>query len=634
MKTNTTKSEPTNKVSKTTAKSMPPDNSATRYRFAQFVLVGLGIFLAVGCAVFVAEFARTESALTMAAIYSEPKWAALIVTAMLWALLVVFGLRLGIAETPRLGLADASVAALLFWLALSILWSPDRVSAVSALPTIIATGVFYALGRLTGTAHLALILASAAVVAIVGTVLTWILVPRALGLHGGFGNVNHFAEFLVAAIPLSFAGYKIFRHRHWRTIALLASVVGGVFLIGYLQTKLVFAAVLVIAAFWAFARHRNILSVACILAGGVAFVAGSLFAIAFRDRYPGLADSFVDRLQNWIDALPLFLEHAISGIGIRGLFYAYPENLNSYVDVWPDLGAPGATFVTAVPDSLHNEPLDLLVSSGLIGFVLAVGMLATLLWRARRADLGASAPAFYYGLSLSGLFGAALLGFPFQLPATLALAAVMAGGLVTAGTGTSGTQRGLPAVGVILILVGVYPLHEKIVSSFAAMDSSRAALAREQQDWPASYKLLTAALARDPANPVDRISQFASLVVAGPAFWASLPEGSIESSAQIARSASLHNPLFLDLRLKYLVSQPNLDVEEAERLVAVFLRTTNHVAANAYVMEAALALRLGQKDRARKALDAADAFPVVDSNDKTNEENAKRLRQTLESMPN
>jgi hypothetical protein len=261
-------------------------------------------------------------------------------------------------------------------------------------------------------------------------------------------------------------------------------------------------------------------------------------------------------------------------------------------------------------------------------------MLATLMWRARRSDLGAASPAFYYGLSLSGLMGAALLGFPFQLPATLTFAALMAGGLVTASAETSGTHRGLPTVGFVLILVGIYPLHEKIVSSLAAMDSSRAALARERQDWPASYKLLTASISRDAANPVDRISQFTNLMVAGPAFWASLPEGSIKSSAQMARSASLHNPLFLDLRLKYLVSQPELDVEEAERLAAVFLRTTNHVAANAYVMEAAIALRLGQKNRARNALDAADSFPVVDSNDKTNEENAKRLRQTLESMPN
>jgi O-antigen ligase len=613
---------------------MPSDNSATRYRFDQLVAIGLGTFLAISCVVFVADFTHTEAALTMAAIYTEPKWAALIVSAMLWAILVVFGVRLGIAETPRFGLADASIAALLLWLALSILWSPDRASAVSALPTIIATVVFYALGRLTRPAHLALILASAAVVAIVVTILLWILVPGGLGLHGGFGNVNHLAEFLVAAIPLSFVGYKIFRSRHWRTIALLTSVVGGVFLIGYLQTKLVFAAIFVIAAFWAFARHRNILSLACIVTGGVTFVAGSLFAVAFRDRYPVLADSFVDRLQNWIDALPLVLEHAISGIGIRGLFYAYPDNLNSYVDVWPGLGAPGASFVTAVPESLHNEPLDLLVSGGLIGFVLAVGMLATLMWRARRSDLGAASPAFYYGLSLSGLMGAALLGFPFQLPATLTFAALMAGGLVTASAETSGTHRGLPTVGFVLILVGIYPLHEKIVSSLAAMDSSRAALARERQDWPASYKLLTASISRDAANPVDRISQFTNLMVAGPAFWASLPEGSIKSSAQMARSASLHNPLFLDLRLKYLVSQPELDVEEAERLAAVFLRTTNHVAANAYVMEAAIALRLGQKNRARNALDAADSFPVVDSNDKTNEENAKRLRQTLESMPN
>lgn len=624
---------PQNRVSDIVAKSLGLDQSATRHKHEQIVAIGLGTVLAISCVGFVAEFTRTDSALAMAAIYTEPKWAALIVTTMLWSLLVGFGLRWGASETPLFTLVDASVTALLLWLALSVLWSPDRASAISALPTIITAGTFYTLGRLTRPHRLALILSSAAIAAIAMSLLLWLLIPGRLGLHGGFGNVNHLAEFLVAAIPLSLVGYKAFPQSHWRMVALLTTIVGSVFLIGFLQTKLVFAATLMMIVFWAFARHRNVLSLTVLAAGGGTFVAASLWAVAFRDRYPVLADSFVDRLQNWIDALPLVQEHALLGVGIRGLFYEYPNNLNSYVDVWPALGAPGATFVTAVPESLHNEPLDALVSIGLIGLVLAAGMVVALIKHARRSDLSPSSPAFYYGLSLSGLLGAALLGFPFQLPATLALACLAAGGLVSVSGGIGTEKRFLPWVGIILVLIGIYPLYGKVVSSLAAMDSSRAAVARLRQDWPASYQLLTAAVTRDPANPVDRISQFTSLMVSGPAFWASQPEGSIERSAQVARSASPHNPLFLDLRLKYLISQPDFDVEEAEKLTAVFLRTTKNVTANAYVMEAALALRLGQKDRARRALDAVDEFPVVDSNDKTNEENAKRLRLTLQSMP-
>lgn len=123
------------------------------------------------------------------------------------------------------------------------------------------------------------------------------------------------------------------------------------------------------------------------------------------------------RLRLLVCSLPLVAEKPIIGHGLYAFQYVYPKAQGDYFTRNPDskLGRTANRSHMA-----HNEYLQVLVDSGVIGLGLLVFLLAAIAWNGRKINLGLESP----DRLLHGAFGFAILGacldafvnFPFHVP--------------------------------------------------------------------------------------------------------------------------------------------------------------------------------------------------------------------------
>ena len=241
-------------------------------------------------------------------------------------------------------------------------------------------------------------------------------------VFGPYVNRNHFAGYLVMAIPLAigFALEAISRlraewgrRRHgWlllgdregtavvRGAAAVMVLVAGLLAAGSRAAVVAFAAAALLLPFASHRRRTTALAVALLAGLGVAWIGLGGVLASFGVR--GIQAS---RLDLWRDMLPMVPRFPVFGAGWNAFATAYS---------WFRT-LPGPDWI----GEAHNEYLQALLDGGIVGAVLVLGLLAVAL---RGALAQARASALGLGLlgALVGLALNALADFSWQIPANAA----------------------------------------------------------------------------------------------------------------------------------------------------------------------------------------------------------------------
>ncbi len=124
--------------------------------------------------------------------------------------------------------------------------------------------------------------------------------------------------------------------------------------------------------------------------------------------YQTVADSLGSRVELWINSAYAWLDKPIFGHGSGGFDAAYAPHR---ADHTPWLGDGSLLSIPAsAAGATHNEPLQILLTYGVVGFTL-VAVLVCLLWRRNPKFLWLIIPL-------------CLIGFPLQAPASAAVIAL------------------------------------------------------------------------------------------------------------------------------------------------------------------------------------------------------------------
>lgn len=247
-------------------------------------------------------------------------------------------------------------------------------------------------------------------------------------VFGPYVNRNHFAAYLVMAtlVALGLALDALARLRErWqrrrrgylalgesagmafvRAGALVMVLVAGLFAAGSRGAIGAFAAAALALPFFARHRGRTAAAVGALVALGVSWIGVSGFLSAWHRGVRG------SRLDLWADMLPMLPRAPVFGIG----WNAFPTAYGYYQTVWR------SDWVGAA----HNEYLQVLLDTGLVGAVVFGALLAITF---RRASLTARRGAVELGLfgALLGLALDNLVDFNWQIPANAATFVALAG---------------------------------------------------------------------------------------------------------------------------------------------------------------------------------------------------------------
>jgi O-antigen ligase len=250
-------------------------------------------------------------------------------------------------------------------------------------------------------------------------------------LFGPYVNQNHFAGYVVMAIPLAFAFAieALFvlarairaRPRGWLALggpegtALVQRLAAAFFIVAGLLasgSRGGFVAFAVSTTLLPLAFRRKTIAFGLVLGVAVstaAWVGLDTIVDGFLRR--GIQGS---RLDLWRDMLPLVSRFPILGTGFNGFAVAYAPIQTLWKDVWVG--------------QAHSDYLQVLIETGVVGATIAVAFFAQLLARAlrcaRRSPLDAGLLA-----ALASLACHALVDFNWQIPAN-ALTYVALAGLI------------------------------------------------------------------------------------------------------------------------------------------------------------------------------------------------------------
>ena len=264
--------------------------------------------------------------------------------------------------------------------------------------------------------------------------------------------------------------------------------------------------------------------------------------------------------------------------------------------------------------------------------------------RLYRALLGEqSGRQWLIGVPITALLAISLISSPLENPATLILAAVLVGRIIGASPNNGGD------VGSAIKLSRLRQVQPKTVALLASSLLCVCAAV----SWPetpaglaygrgealdrlgrlgASAQSFQQASSISDRSPKIRIRVFTQTIIAGPSYWMD-QEADLDQLYEQAATASPNNSVVIDLRLKQRLSTTGLvlDRSEIERLLATLKRNTGRSLANAFVLEAAFALQIGDRDRAKAALATARERirDPSDKNDGTNLENIRALEALL-----
>jgi O-antigen ligase len=266
------------------------------------------------------------------------------------------------------------------------------------------------------------------------------------GVFGPYVNRNHFAGYLVMAIPLAL-GFTL-RSLHelraswgrrrvrwlalgeragpatlWRASVALALLVG---LLASQSRGGLMAWLASLTALPLAVRRRAATTALVLLlaSAAVGWMGLAGFAQGFESR--GIRAS---RVEFWSDALQLAPRFPLLGVGLNAFGTAYPPYQTFHKEIWWG--------------ELHNEYLQALVDTGVLGALLAAALLVRLFASALRGAARGAIEAALLG-SLLASASHNLVDFNWQIPANAATFAALAGLAMRGAEPTPAEPRGKP----------------------------------------------------------------------------------------------------------------------------------------------------------------------------------------------
>lgn len=317
----------------------------------------------------------------------------------------------GMLQTGRLGALDVlrahrrmfeALALLLIWLCLTSLWAEEPRAVLGDMWHWVAVALVFAIFATTvkDTRGLRLILMAFVVGAVISVIVGFAgglmntgseqaAVQGSARLEGATGDPNFLAAGVVSALVLA-AGLLVTARQPLVKLGLVASI--GVLAIGLVasQSRGGMLAVLVVigAAFVFFRRRRAYAALMALVLIGVAAVYFSATPDAL-DRLTRATDGGSGRTGLWTVAERAFVDQPVLGVG-----------LNNFSAVAPDYTRqPGALErvqkIVEQPTVVHNLYLQQLTETGVVGFLLLMGVMGAAVaagWRAgRMAELDGDA---------------------------------------------------------------------------------------------------------------------------------------------------------------------------------------------------------------------------------------------------
>jgi O-antigen ligase len=259
--------------------------------------------------------------------------------------------------------------------------------------------------------------------------LYWLRAPRFGGwVYGPYVNHNHYAGLMemLVPIPLVFALSQHARTKHRRMALAAAAVMAGtIFLSGSRGGMLAFAVQMCVLAA-VLACHRRRPGIGRIISGFLAALlilllwlgsSSLLDRLATLDSNPHKELSAAARLTIYHDAFRMFTQRPLLGWGLGTFSEVYPQFQTLNVD--------------ALVDQAHNDYLQFLVETGVLGFAVAIFLIVTL-YRHALAKLGNwerdinSTVALAAMLACTGILVHSFVDFNLQIPGNAALFYVMA----------------------------------------------------------------------------------------------------------------------------------------------------------------------------------------------------------------
>ena len=259
-----------------------------------------------------------------------------------------------------------------------------------------------------------------------GKLYWFVSVPDGAAPFGPFVNINHFAGFVELVVPLGLA-LLLFRSRRQREnvilLLLFTIIPAGAVVLSASRGGIV-GLLLELALLLFLSRAHQIGRKQLLGAAGIAVLAGSftlwLGVSAAVQRFEQLARGGIARelrVSMYEDTWRIFADHPWVGTGLGTLVAVYPQYASFY---------DGRTV-----DHAHNDYLELLADTGLMGGLCGLCFIALLLWQGLRrlesAEWG-SARAIRAGslVACAGLLIHSLVDFNLHIPSNALLFLLLA----------------------------------------------------------------------------------------------------------------------------------------------------------------------------------------------------------------
>ena len=188
-----------------------------------------------------------------------------------------------------------------------------------------------------------------------------------------------------------------------------------------------------------FARKWQFWAATAIAAASVRRPSLPMFWVVGLTNSPGSHRQSWLGSRNWISSVGMALDHPLLGWGPGGYLHSFPNYREFYLNDFGILGAPFELGIFGLVHAhVHNDYLQIWVELGIVGVVLCIAIIVAVMRGMARLDR--NDPVIWYGAGFAAMLAVALVGFPFQNPATAAVATVVLAAIVS--------QRAqLPALG-------------------------------------------------------------------------------------------------------------------------------------------------------------------------------------------
>ena len=438
---------------------------------------------------------------------------------------------------------DFAIMAFVAWCVASVAWSPDRLASVDAAEKVLAVAIVaMAMRRID---------------------LRWVLSAACVGIvaamvfgsapFAGFGNPEMLAWFALIALPLtgiSVAGFAsaLFLIVLWVSVTFTSAI--------WVTLSLAVAVPFLVRKWW----QR--------IAAASALMAGTVFAVLVSDE---VANGVATRLDLAAGTIAAWWAAPLFGHGIGSFLYVFPmfQGAGAALSLLPfDVNA--ATYANAA----HNEYLQLLMETGIVGAALASWVVVEN-WRSREVALGAR-------LALVIAAVMCLVGFPMQIPATVALV-VMAIARVSPTSPVHGARRKLAipvaVAGAVAMAIVVALVPAKVIAQAhmsAVMRYMQPAILYDKASAAMALNNALKAYDLDRADARIRLAVFQTAALTYERWHDPSSRAGVDAAWLVAQSASPSHTSALLTRLRVLVRDDDCYAsDECVRIANELVRTAS-----------------------------------------------------------